>query len=868
MKLSTHYRSITACVSFTLVALICIAADQKDETKKTVPQIPPDALSSPIAKRWDLVEQKIHRDFPVLALDANGVPWVAYIEHDGKSDVLKLARKAGAGLETLAAISTPGIVHQPAVAVAHDGSVWCFWGQVDTRDIVTLRARRYLNGTLEAETVLASSDASDTFADAGTDHAGRVWVTWQSLRRGQGDIFTRWLEPKTQQWSKEISISKPEGGNWEPRLAFTAQDGAWIVFDSSRGGEFNIYLAQVGLEGTVKELKITDTPEYEARASITAAKDGKSLWISGERGRRGWGLDMRGHEGEDSLNGQKRLIFGNFDIATNKFSEIAVPMNGKLAPRAEPSPRLPAFPKVKIAPRSGMEVNLPALATDAGGNPWLAWRYYFENRWLIAVTRFVAATGVWSLPKEIPDSSFGQDRHAALARSGNTMLLCWPSDLRDSKKVLTAGVYLAELATEFSPLSEPISKIALLPEREPYLNTTTPERPRTEHDVWRVGDKQYTLLWGDLHRHTDFSNCRTGQDGCIVEHFRYATDMAALDFLGTSDHTDIVKKYDPYEWWQTSRLVDVFYIPKKFISLYAYEREQVFPWGHRNIVFAQRGGPIVYVKRKAYQESQWNDALPVKDGEAEITPMELWDVLKRYGHPVAAISHTGATGMGTDWDKYEQIDNSIENVVEIFQGARVSYEGLGAPQPTVGLRVGEPYTPSNKAKDDFVKPPGPITDFGAKFNNGVYQRALADGHKLGVFASSDHVSQHTSFGGVYVEKVTREGIIDAFKARRTIAATDKIFVHLTCNGQPLGSIITTTGTPTLTLSINGTAALKRVTIVRNEQNYHVFEPGQKTFADTFTDTAPIVGENRYYLRVEQADGNMAWSSPVWVTVTK
>jgi hypothetical protein len=26
------------------------------------------------------------------------------------------------------------------------------------------------------------------------------------------------------------------------------------------------------------------------------------------------------------------------------------------------------------------------------------------------------------------------------------------------------------------------------------------------------------------------------------------------------------------------------------------------------------------------------------------------------------------------------------------------------------------------------------------------------------------------------------------------------------------------------------------------------------------------GENRYYLRIEQTDGNMAWSSPVWVKV--
>ena len=69
-------------------------------------------------------------------------------------------------------------------------------------------------------------------------------------------------------------------------------------------------------------------------------------------------------------------------------------------------------------------------------------------------------------------------------------------------------------------------------------------------------------------------------------------------------------------------------------------------------------------------------------------------------------------------------------------------------------------------------------------------------------------------------------------------------------------------------SINGSASLKRVTLVRNEANYKVWEPSQREFTATFTDAAPFVGENRYYLRVEQDDGNMAWSSPLWVTVKR
>ena len=172
-----------------------------------------------------------------------------------------------------------------------------------------------------------------------------------------------------------------------------------------------------------------------------------------------------------------------------------------------------------------------------------------------------------------------------------------------------------------------------------------------------------------------------------------AYDLAKLDFMGTSDHTDVGKPYHPYEWWHNQRMHDALFSPGNFTSLYVYEREQRWPWGHRNIVFARRGGPIVYIKRALYRASPWQEKFPVKGGLGEIHPTELWDVLGRYGEPVTAISHTGATGMGTDWEAYEdRIDLPLETIVEIFQGARVSYEGIGTPQPTAGHRPGEKYT--------------------------------------------------------------------------------------------------------------------------------------------------------------------------------
>ena len=56
-------------------------------------------------------------------------------------------------------------------------------------------------------------------------------------------------------------------------------------------------------------------------------------------------------------------------------------------------------------------------------------------------------------------------------------------------------------------------------------------------------------------------------------------------------------------------------------------------------------------------------------------------------------------------------------------------------------------------------------------------------------------------------------------------------------------------------------------MVRNEEDHHVIEAiGGHLLETSYTDEDPPDGEVRYYIRVEQEDGNMAWSSPVWVTV--
>ncbi|WP_395748753.1 hypothetical protein [Prosthecobacter sp.] len=853
---------------------------------------------NPLPKINALRPEGHQSDYPSVCVDGDGRPWVAFIQWDGKEDSLHVAKQTDGPLSDVITVGTPGIIHQPSIVRDGSGMLHVFWSQVNENDIMELRCAQvpYENTPAKIQqtmTLASSPKGGSAFAKAAVDPAGNVWVVWQGMYGTLGDVFCRIFNSKENSWSNDIKVTTDPAGDWEPCLAFDGKGGAWICYDSSRGNEFNIYATHVSGDTTVGETKqLIATSRYEGRVNAITSKDGKGIWLACERGNEQWGLDMRAHGGQVGLNGRRDLVIAYWDLASGKVEELPGPdahLKDLPAPKAAAAaaPNAPrgnnpkakakaeerakaqaaqAKAKGKPAPNEIGAVNLPHLMLDAAGRPWLTVRFFKNFCWQIALTRYEPATKQWTQPFLVPDSVYTQDRQTAhvLGKDGS-LWMAWSSDLRTSKLQLTTGIQLAKIATD---VELPLVTAPAVPPREPfaaYINPTTPERDRSERHTWTHDGVTYKLYWGDYHRHTDISNCVTANDGCVLEQYRYAWDMGKLDTLGTSDHTDIAKIYHPYEWWLNQKMTEIFYSPGFFMSMYAYEREQKWPLGHRNVIFAQRGGPIVYIQRKNYLDSPWQKLYPVKtEGTPELHPTELWDVLVRYGRPVTAISHTGATSMGTDWDQIPPIDHRIENVLEIYQGARVSYEGQNVPQPTVGMRVGQDY---NHASTVVGKPVvgQPIRSFTEK-NNGVYQHALEIGHKLGVWADSDHISTHTSYGGVYVKDFTREGIIEGIKARRTIAATDKIFVEFSCNNHLLGTEIALTGKPVLKFSVDGTAEITRITLVRNEQNYQQWEVEGKTFSQTYTDDSPLPGENRYYLRVEQNDGNMAWSSPVWVQI--
>src|SRR4029077_12609057 len=106
-------------------------------------------------------------------------------------------------------------------------------------------------------------------------------------------------------------------------------------------------------------------------------------------------------------------------------------------------------------------------------------------------------------------------------------------------------------------------------------------------------------------------------------------------------------------------------------------------------------------------------------------------------------------------------DPAVDPIVEIWEGSRTSAEAEDAP-----------LAPSSKRPELWA---GGFKPLGFVWN------AWSKGYRLGVQASSDHVSTHLSYTMVIAESGSREALIDAMRKRHTYAATRNILLDYRMN---------------------------------------------------------------------------------------
>jgi hypothetical protein len=70
----------------------------------------------------------------------------------------------------------------------------------------------------------------------------------------------------------------------------------------------------------------------------------------------------------------------------------------------------------------------------------------------------------------------------------------------------------------------------------------------------------------------------------------------------------------------------------------------------------------------------------------------------------------------------------------------------------------------------------------------------------------------------------------------------------------------------LSVRVIGTTPIRQIDIIRDQTFLYNRQNLDADVSLEFADADVEPGEHLYYVRVIQVDGNMAWSSPIWVTV--
>lgn len=761
-------------------------------------------------------------DYAAIAVDKQGqrhVAWIAYDDErkrnhllirnvdDPKSKPQHITK--GKEFASLKLLSFPSGAVQ---------ALWCAPDEKGNWDIYS--AMNHGRGWQQERVTTAVG--TDCHLRATMSKDGALWITWQSFRKGNADIYFqryhrgRWLE-------SDIAVTNSIANDWQPSISVDAQGRAWIAYDSYENGNYDIFLRSVFMNERQAKLgariAISQSRDFEACASVLADGDGR-IWVAYHAAGPRWGKDFRnvstfeGGNYSEPLHASRRL-------------ELRCVIDGKVHQPRAPLPQiLPPNPIKKIVREGSAKPSrfyeYPQLALDGQSGMWLFFRMNRQGYaphppngidWKIYATTFTKHG--WLDPIELPHSQGRQNQRVAITTNQDGALCCaWADGNRFASVNRKYAVYHGQLPTiKASTAGIPLKEVEPQQKGKP---DNVPSPP------WTIShnDNDYHLYYGDLHRHTNISRCSPTIDGDLVEAHRYALDAVQYDFLAVTDHT---RDVDSFSWWRTQQAADLFHVPGRYVPIYAYERSNnTVTGGHRNVFFLERGWDI-------NPSDHWyvGRGLKVKETRPDTT---LYPWMKKRGVSLTA-AHTPVYAKKAMKGTWTYHDPQVEPIAEIYQSFRRSYERADQGVPAEASLV----------------------------------HALNKGHKLGFIASSDHIATHTAYACVWAKEKTRKAIFEALQARRTFGATDRIALEFRIGKALMGEEIEhRERTVSLSIHAKGTSTIREVEIIRNGEVLTKISPNKQSINLEYVDENPLPNASYYYVRLIQRDGGRAWGSPIWL----
>lgn len=395
----------------------------------------------------------------------------------------------------------------------------------------------------------------------------------------------------------------------------------------------------------------------------------------------------------------------------------------------------------------------------------------------------------------------------------------WPSELGIEPDVAFAAGAEGRASLEIGPVERGVHTITASVELADGRVLTGASNPL------KVGSSGPLIRWGDLHGHTNYSD----GTGLPEDYFVYARDVAGLDVVALTDHDDwglLPMSEHPYMWAENQELVRRFHDPGRFVTLLGFEWTN---WihGHRHVLYFENEGEVLSSLDERYD-----------------TPTELWAALR--GRAALTVPHHPA-GLPVPIDWTIPPDPDLEPVVEVTSVHGTS-EAEDAP-----LRV------RGALRGNFVRD------------------AIARGYRYGIIGSGDSHDGHPGLtfytphyfnGGLVAfltEDLTRAGVHSALTERRVYATNGpRIVLRFALAGAPMGRAVEACEAADLYVYALGTAPLERIDVVRSGAITATLPCDGEREVEVSASLDDLRAGEFVYVRVEQDDGGLAWSSPVFI----
>ncbi len=365
------------------------------------------------------------------------------------------------------------------------------------------------------------------------------------------------------------------------------------------------------------------------------------------------------------------------------------------------------------------------------------------------------------------------------------------------------------------------------------VDVLTDDDEGTEEDIaapkgTETPDVNYETYFGFLHAHSHFSLDAT-QSGSLDEAYTMARDEGGLDFFGVTDHAEFLIIW-PWErkWKRTLAAADAFDEPGRFVAFAGFEWSNPL-LGHMSVLNTQDFTHTLKTFRvKAMYD--WIAARPEAfvqfnhPGDYDFLGLEFRH-FKPYPRVAAQVVgiETWNTNYGLDEYFYKGSWNSDTSFLDVANQK--------------GWRIG-----ALGAQDNHRRDWGILNDF-----------------RTGVLATA----------------LTREAVIEAFRARRFYATEDSdLVLDFRCDGFPMGATVAGASREfTVSAEDRGGDIFSHVRLHRNGIEVDSAVVSGDAFTVTLSEPDPNrSGDDYYYVIVTQTDDNdnngrndEALSSPIWVT---